>query len=182
MVGIDGGVRGRRRAAIFGLPAAFGATWLVGDNLIQNYPLRVLVGIDLRHGHLPRVGPLPLERLPPAGRRSTPAPPTPPPWLFAVLPGALAWVLNQALVEVVAAAGDGRCCCGSSAGPGGVGAGRRSAFAFGGFMAAQSVHLDLVQAAAWLPWAFAALDRLAHRPRGPVGRPLGGHAGRLASG
>ena len=40
-------------AAIFGLPAAFGATWLVGDNLIQNFPLRLLVGTDLRHGHLP---------------------------------------------------------------------------------------------------------------------------------
>jgi hypothetical protein len=41
-----------------------------------------------------------------------------------------------------------------------------AAFAFGGFMTAQSVHLDLVQAAAWLPWAFVAVDRLAHRPPG----------------
>ncbi len=40
-------------AAVFGLPAAAGTTWRVGDNLIQNFPLRLLVGTDLRHGQLP---------------------------------------------------------------------------------------------------------------------------------
>ncbi len=38
-------------------------------------------------------------------------------------------------------------------------------------MAAQSVHIDLVEAGAWLPWAFAALDRLAHRPEGRSAAP-----------
>ena len=38
-------------------------------------------------------------------------------------------------------------------------------------MTAQSVHLDLVQAASWLPWAFVALDRLAHRPEGKSAAP-----------
>ena len=57
-----------------------------------------------------------------------------------------------------------------------------SAFSYGGFMAAQSVHIDLVEAGAWLPWAFAALDRLAQPPRGPLGRAVGGHARARRSG
>ncbi len=156
-------------AALFGLPAAFGATWLVGDNLIQNFPLRVLVGTDLRHGHLPLWDPYLWSGAPLlAGFNAGAAYPTT--VLFAVLPGTLAWVVNQMAVEVVAAAGVlvllrllGRSWLAS-----GLGAG---AFAFGGFMTAQSVHLDLVQAAAWLPWAFVAIDRLAHRPAGRPAAP-----------
>ncbi len=82
----------------------------------------------------------------------------------------MAWVVNQALVEVVAAVGMvvllrvlGRSWTAS-----GLGA---IAFSYGGFMAAQSVHIDLVEAGAWLPWAFAALDRLAHRPEGRSAAP-----------
>jgi hypothetical protein len=128
--------------ALFGLPAVFGATWLVGDNLIQNFPLRVLVGIDIRHGHLPLWDPYLWSGSPLlAGFNAGAAYPTTA--LFAVLPGALAWVLNQVTVEVVAAAGMvallrvlGRSWLAS-----GLAAG---AFAFGGFMTAQSVHLDLV--------------------------------------
>ncbi len=156
-------------AAIFGLPAAFGATWLVGDNLIQNFPLRLLVGTDLRHGHLPLWDPYLWSGSPLlAGFNAGAAYPTT--VLFAFLPGALAWVLNEMAVEVVAALGVvallrvlGRSWLAS-----GLAAG---AFAFGGFMTAQSVHLDLVQAAAWLPWAFVALDRLAHRPDGRPAAP-----------
>jgi hypothetical protein len=166
-------------AAMFGAPAAFGATWLVGDNLIQNFPLRVLVGTDLRHGHLPLWDPYLWSGSPLlAGFNAGAAYPATA--LFAVLPHALAWVLNQMAVEVVAAAGMvvllrvlGRSWLAA-----GLGAG---AFAFGGFMTAQSVHLDLVQSAAWLPWAFAALDRLAHRPAGRPAMPwvalLGGSLG-----
>lgn len=154
-------------AAVFGVPAAAGATWLVGDNLIQNYPLRVLVGTDLLHGHLPLWDPYLWSGSPLlAGFNAGAAYPTT--WLFAVLPGTFAWVLNQVTVEVVAGAGMvvllrvlGRSWLAA-----GLGAG---AFTFGGFMAAQSVHIDLVQAAAWLPWAFVALDRFAHRP---AGQPL----------
>ena len=137
--------------AIFGLPAAFGTTWLVGDNMIQNFPLRVLVGIDIRHGHLPLWDPYLWSGSPLlAGFNAGAAYPT----------TALFAVLNQVAVEVVAAAGMVALlrCLGRSWLASGLAAG---AFAFGGFMTAQSVHLDLVQAAAWLPWAFVALDRLA---------------------
>ena len=106
-------------ALLFGLPAALGATWLVGDNLIQNFPLRVLVGIDLRHGHLPLWDPFLWSGSPLlAGFNAGAAYPTTA--LFAVLPGALAWVLNQMAVEVVAAAG----VAGAAPGPRSVLAGR----------------------------------------------------------
>ena len=156
-------------ALAFGLPAALGATWLVGDNLIQNFPLRVLVGIDLRHGHLPLWDPYLWSGSPLlAGFNAGAAYPTT--VLFAVLPGALAWVLNQMAVELVAAAGVVALLrvLGRSWLAAGLAA---AAFSFGGFMTAQGVHLDLVQAAAWLPWAFVALDRLAHRPAGRSAAP-----------
>ncbi len=156
-------------AAVFGVPAAAGATLLVGDNVIQNFPLRVLVGIDLRGGHLPLWDPYLWSGSPLLSAFNAGAA-YPTTWLFAVLPGVLAWVVNQALVEIVAATGMlvllrvlGRSWTAS-----GLGA---ASFAYGGFMAAQSVHLDVVQAAAWLPWAFAALDRIAHRPEGRSAAP-----------
>ncbi len=156
-------------AAWFGIPAAFGNTWLVGDNLIQNFPLRVLVGTDIRNGHLPLWNPYLWSGTPLlAGFSAGAAYPTT--LLFSILPGALAWVGNQVVVEVVAATGMmallrvfGRSWTAS-----GLGA---LSFAYGGFMAAQGVHLDLVQAAAWLPWTFVALDRLAHRPEGRPASP-----------
>ncbi|HEY7946862.1 MAG TPA: hypothetical protein VID75_04250 [Acidimicrobiales bacterium] len=156
-------------AAVFGIPAAAGTTWLVGDNLIQNFPLRLLVGTDLRHGQLPLWDPYLWSGSPLlAGFNAGATYPTT--VLFAVLPGTLAWVLNQMAVEVVAATGVlvllrllGRSWLASGL--------AAAAFAFGGFMTAQSVHLDLVQAAAWLPWAFVAVDRLARRPDGRSAAP-----------
>lgn len=44
-------------------------------------------------------------------------------------------------------------------------------------MAAQSVHIDLVEAGGWLVWAFVALDRIARRP---PGRPVVGWVALLA--
>ncbi len=161
--------------AIFGLPAAAGVPWLVSDNLIQNFPLRVLVGTDLRHGHAPVWDPYLWSGSPLlSGFNAGAAYPVT--WLFGVLPGTLAWVVNQALVPAVAAVGMvvllrvlGRSWTAS-----GLGA---IAFSYGGFMAAQSVHIDVVEAGAWLPWAFAALDRLAHRPKGRSAAPWVGMLG-----
>lgn len=150
--------------ALFGVPAAVGVTWLVGDNLIQNFPLRVLVGTDLRHGHLPLWDPYLWSGSPLLSAFNAGAA-YPTTWLFAVLPGVLAWVVNQAVVEVAAAAGMLLLLrvLGRSWTAAGLGA---LSFAYGGFMAVQALHIDVVQAAAWLPWAFAALDRIAHRPQG----------------
>ena len=154
---------------LFGLPAALGVPWLVSDNLIQNFPLRVLVGVDLRHGHAPVWDPYLWSGSPLLSGFNAGAA-YPATWVFTVLPGALAWVVNQALVEVVAAVGMVVLlrCLGRSWTASGLGA---IAFSYGGFMVAQSVHIDVVEAGAWLPWAFAALDRLAHRPAGHSATP-----------
>ncbi len=161
--------------ALFGLPALAGVTWLVSDNLTQNFPLRVLVGIDLRHGHAPVWDPYLWSGSPLLSGFNAGAA-YPATWLFSVLPGAFAWVVNQALVQVVAAVGMvvllrvlGRSW--TAAGLGAV------AFSYGGFMAAQNVHIDVVEAGAWLPWAFAALDRLAHRDEGRSAAPWVGILG-----
>ncbi len=164
-------------SAIFGLPAVAGVTWLVSDNLIQNFPLRVLVGIDLRHGHAPVWDPYLWSGSPLLSGFNAGAA-YPATWLFSVLPGALAWVVNQALVEIVAAVGMvvllrvlGRSWTAS-----GLGA---VAFSYGGFMAAQSVHIDVIEAGAWLPWAFAGPRSPGPSPRRSFGDTVGGDARRL---
>src|SRR5579864_1393898 len=86
------------------VPAVAGITWLAGDNLIQNFPLRVLVGVDLRNGHAPVWDPYLWSGSPLLSAFNAGAA-YPVTWLFAVLPGALAWVVNQVTVEVVAAFG-----------------------------------------------------------------------------
>ncbi len=154
---------------LYGIPAAAGVLWLAGDNLIQNYPLRVLVGIDLARGHLPLWDPFLWSGTPLlAGFNAAAAYPFT--WLFGFIPSGIAWVANQVLVQVIAAIGMlvllrvlGRSWLASSL--------AAAAYAYGGFMAGQSVHLDLVEAAAWLPWAFAALHRLASRPRSTSAAP-----------
>jgi len=40
-------------AIIFGVPSLLGHPVLPGDDLTQNFPLRVLVGRELRGGQLP---------------------------------------------------------------------------------------------------------------------------------
>ena len=156
-------------AALFGLPAAVGLPWLVGDNLIQNYPLRVLVGRDLRAGHLPLWNPYLWSGSPLLAGFSAGAA-YPGTLLFAALPPAAAWATNQAALYAVGAIGMLAFLrtLGRSWAAGALGA---ASFAYGGFMAAQSVHIDIVQAAAWLPWALLALDRLAHRRAGKPALP-----------
>ncbi len=152
---------------VFGLPAAFGLPWLTGDNLIQNFPLRGLVGADLRAGHLPLWDPYIWSGAPLlAGFNAGAAYPLT--WLFAALPHVLAWVSGQVAVEVVAGFGvftllhfQGRSFTAAALGA--------ATFSYGGFVAMQVVHIDLVEAAGWLVWAFVALDRIGHRP---AGRPV----------
>lgn len=154
-------------ALVFSVPAALGVPWLVGDNLIQNFPLRLLVGADLRSGHLPLWDPYIWSGSPLlAGFNAGAAYPLT--WLFAAVGAVPAWVAGQVVALVVAASGtftllrfQGRSVTAAAVGA--------AAFSFGGFVSAQSVHIDLVEAAGWLAWAFAALDRIA---RGRPGRSV----------
>jgi hypothetical protein len=155
---------------------ALGREFVNGDNFLQNLPLRVLVGRDLRHGILPLWNPYLSSGTPLlAGFNAGAAYPAT--WLMAVLPTFTAWALNLALVYEVAILGMylflRRLTLGSTAATFGA-----ATFALAGFMTAQSVHIDLIEGASWLPWMVLAVhaltepvsDREDPRDRGPSAR------------
>ncbi|HEV8064782.1 MAG TPA: hypothetical protein VGP46_08130, partial [Acidimicrobiales bacterium] len=85
-------------ALVFGIAYfIFGRVLLVGDNAIQNYPLRVLVGRDISHGIFPSWNPWIFGGTPLLAGLNAGAlyPAT---WLFAVISSGSAWVLNEILV------------------------------------------------------------------------------------
>jgi hypothetical protein len=156
---------------VFGAPQLFGGTYLAGDNLIQNLPMRALVGTDIDHGVWPLWNPYLFAGTPLLGGFNAGAA-YPATWLTAVLPLFTAWTvtlivaydlalvgmyvfLRRQLVSVTAAT---------------FGA---VTYAFAGYMTGQLVHIDLIEGAAWLPWILASVHALTggvHRqPEG--GRP-----------
>ncbi len=150
-------------ALLFGVPAAFGHPAVAADNLIQNYPLRVLTGRQLASAHLPLINPLADSGTPLLGGMNAGSffPLT---FLFALVPGILAWVIN--LVAVYAAAGIGVYALARYHGL------RPSAaltgslvYAYVGAMTGQLVHLGVVQGFALLPWAVLVMLVLAERVR-----------------
>ena len=136
-------------AVVFGIPALLGHTVLPGDDLGQNFPLRVLAGREIRGGHLPLYDPYIWSGAPLlAGWNAGAAYPFT--WLFAILPGTAAWTVN--LIATWAAAGLGMFCflralrLGSL--PSFLGA---LSFAFAGAMSAQVTHFGLVAGMSWVP-------------------------------
>jgi hypothetical protein len=143
---------------VFGIPLLFGQIYLDGDNLIQNYPLRVLVGQDLIHGHLPLLNPYIYSGAPLLGGFNAGGA-YPLTWLFAILPDDLAWTLNLIAAYEVAVVGMylflRRQPVSATAATFGA-----AAFAFGGFLGGQIVHIDLISGAAWLPWMLLGVHGL----------------------
>jgi len=143
-------------------PVPFGRVFLDGDNLIQNFPLRVLVGQDLHHGVLPLFNPYLFSGTPLLGGFNAGAA-YPGTWLFAVLPSQTAWSVNLALVYDVALVGTywflRRQPVSSTAATFGA-----VVFAFAGYMSAQIVHIDLIEGASWLPWMLVAVHALTTAP------------------
>src|SRR4029077_15671330 len=91
-------------AVIFGVPALLGHAVLPGDDLTQNFPLRVLAGRGIRAGHLPLFDPYIWSGAPlRAGWNAAAAYPLT--WLFAILPGTAAWTLNMIVTWAVAGLG-----------------------------------------------------------------------------
>ena len=89
---------------IFGVPTLLGHPVLPGDDLAQNFPLRVLAGQQIRDGHLPLFDPYIWSGAPLlAGWNAGAAYPLT--WLFAVMPGAAAWTVNLIATWVVAGLG-----------------------------------------------------------------------------
>lgn len=181
--------RGDRRAlavlvgiplVAFVVPALAGYPAIAGDNLIQNFPLRVLSGELLRQGHLPLWNRLIWSGNPLLGGMNAGSlyPFT---LVFAVLPAVAAWVVN--LLAAYWAGGLGtyallrRLRLGPL--PSGLAAGT---YAFGGQMAGQMVHLPIVQGIAWVPLMILAQLELSWALFGTrPGRRGGEPAGRVRS-
>jgi len=136
-------------AVVFGVPALLGHPVLLGDDLTQNFPLRVLTGDQIRAGQLPLFDPYIWSGAPLlAGWNAGAAYPLT--WLFAIVPGTAAWTLN--MIATWATAGLGlfwflralRLARLASF----LGA---LSFAFAGAMSAQVSHFGLVAGMSWVP-------------------------------
>lgn len=154
--------------AVLGLPTLVGRAFLDGDNFIQNFPLRVLVGRDLAHGSLPLWNPYLFSGTPLlAGFNAGAAFPVT--WLMAVLPVFVAWALGVAAAYDLALLGmylflrrQGMARAAATFGA--------ATFTFAGYMTAQMVHVDLIQGAAFVPWGLLAVHGLTERAEaGPAG-------------
>ena len=145
-------------AIIFGVPALLGHAVLPGDDLGQNFPLRVLAGREIRSGQLPLYDPYIWSGAPLlAGWNAAVAYPFT--WLFAILPGTSAWTVN--LIATWATAGLGmfaflralRLATLASF----LGA---FSFAFAGAMSAQVTHFGLIAGLSWVPLQLLSILRL----------------------
>jgi len=145
-------------AMVFGIPALLGHAVVPGDDMTQNFPLRELAGSQLRAGHLPLYDPWIWSGAPLLGGWNAAAA-YPLTWLFAILPGTVAWTAG--LILTWETAGLGMFCF-----LGALRLGRLAAFlgalsfAFAGAMSAQVSHFGLVAGMSWVPLVLLAILRL----------------------
>ena len=145
---------------LINLPFAFvGHPLMAGDNLTQNFPLRVLSGELLRHGRLPLWNPDIWSGAPLLAGWNAAAM-YPGTWLFAALPAVAAYEVNVIAVGVIGGLGlyvfvrrQGCSAVASLL--------AALTFSYTGFMSGQSVHLGLVTGMAFAPWMLVALDQMA---------------------
>jgi hypothetical protein len=147
---------------VYGVPALLGHPVLPGDDLTQNFPLRVLAGQEIRSGQLPLYDPYIWSGAPLlAGWNAGAAYPFT--LLFAVVPPVAAWTLNMILTWAIAGLGmfaflrGLRLACVPSL----LGA---LSFAFAGAMSAQVAHFGLVAGMSWVPIQLLCVLRLS-QPR-----------------
>jgi hypothetical protein len=147
---------------VYGVPALLGHPVLPGDDLTQNFPLRVLAGQQIRSGQLPLYDPYIWSGAPLlAGWNAGAAYPLT--LLFAVVPPVAAWTLNMIWTWAIAGLGmfaflrTLRLACLPSF----LGA---LSFAFAGAMSAQVAHFGLVAGMSWVPIQLLCVLQLS-RPR-----------------
>ncbi len=148
-------------ALVYGVPALLGHPVLPGDDLTQNFPLRVLAGQEIHSGQLPLYDPYIWSGAPLlAGWNAGAAYPLT--LLFAVAPPVAAWTLNMILTWAITGLGMFaflralRLACVPSL----LGA---LSFAFAGAMSAQVAHFGLVAGLSWVPIQLLCVLRLSQR-------------------
>ncbi len=148
---------------LYMLPALFGRPFLPGDDLYQNYPLRVVAGQLLGGGHLPLWNSWIWSGTPLLGGFNAGAlyPGT---LLFALLGPLAAWVVNEIAVFAVCGVGLYLLFRNHRLVPLAAAIGAVS-FTFAGSMQAHLVHIGLIQGMSWAPWILLAMDHLAARSR-----------------
>jgi hypothetical protein len=143
---------------VYFLPACMGLPITPGDNRTQNFPLRELVGMMLRSGHLPLYTPDLWSGYPIlAGWNAGAAYPLT--WLFIFLPPDVAWGLNQALSSVAASLSMYALLSRLGASPTpSMTAGLL--YTYWGAMIAQNAHFPLVSGCSFLPLAVLSVLEL----------------------
>jgi hypothetical protein len=148
-------------AALFIIPALLGRPAIDADNLIQNFPLRVLAGQQIASGHLPLLDPLTNAGTPLLGGMNAGAlyPLT---VIFAFVPAIAAWVINMIVVYVTAAVGvfallrwHGLRTVAAFA--------AAITYAYAGAMVGQMVHLGVIQGFSYIPWVTLIMFALSRR-------------------
>jgi len=144
------------------IPAAAGYPLMTGDDIIQNYPLRVLAGEMLRHGALPTFDAFAWSGSPLLGAINSGVL-FPAIVAFVVLPPLVAFVATEALMFAFASIGLYYFFRNAALRPlaGALGA---ATYGIGGYLSSQAVHLDVLEVGASLAWVFVALERIAHGP------------------
>lgn len=148
-------------ALLFIVPAVMGHAAIDADNLIQNFPLRVLSGRQIASGHLPLLNPYANSGTPLLGGMNAGSlyPGT---LFFAFLPPLVAWTINLIAVYATAAIGmfallrwHGLRTLSSFAAAMG--------FTYLGALIGQIVHLGVVQGSSFVPWAALIMVSLSRR-------------------
>jgi len=148
---------------LFTIPALLGHPAITADNLIQNFPLRALVGKIMATGHLPLMNVFINSGSPLLGGMNAGAfyPLT---MLFIFLPAQIAWAINLIAIYVTSALGMYALLRWHRLSPV---ASLAAAFSFTytGAMLGQLVHLAVVQGSALIPWFVLVFLSLARRLR-----------------
>jgi hypothetical protein len=147
--------------ALFIVPALAGHPAIDADNLIQNFPLRVLAGRQLATGHLPLLDPLTNAGTPLLGGMNAGAlyPLTA---IFAFIQPIVAWLINMIVVYLTASIGVFALCRWH---------GLRTwasfaaalCYSYSGAMVGQMVHLGVIQGYSFIPWALLIMVALSRR-------------------
>jgi hypothetical protein len=148
-------------SVLFIVPALLGHPAIDADNLIQNFPLRVLAGRQLATGHLPLLDPLTNSGTPLLGGMNAGAlyPLT---IIYAVIPPLVAWVFNMIVVYVTGAVGLFALLRWHRVGtvPAFVAG---ISYAYCGAMIGQMVHLGVIQGYSFIPWGMVLMLALSRR-------------------